>query len=180
MPHFTAIDAFESNNQVHIGWRTENQNTLTGFDIQKSKNRISFITLNNIQASNGVNSYQWTDANPGVGDNYYRIGSIATDGSISYSNIIKVTGVVEKTGFNIYPNPATANNFNLQMANQKAGTYEINLVNSYGQIIMTKIRQDYGGTSVEKLQTQQNIPPGVYHVEIKHGGNIVKVINVVL
>lgn len=180
MPHYTAIGAFESNNQVHVNWKTGNPNTLRSFDIQRSNDKVNFTTLNNIQASNSISSYQWIDANPNVGDNYYRIGSIATDGSISYSNIIKVTSVIEKTGFNIYPNPATVNNFNLQMVNQKAGTYEINLVNSYGQIIMTKIIQYAGGTGVEKLQPQQNIPPGVYHVEIKTGGNIVKVINVVL
>lgn len=179
LPHFTAIGAFEVNNQVNIDWKTENQNKLMYFDIERSKDKINFVLLNNIQAYNTINSYHWVDANPGGGDNYYRIRSVANDGTMSYSNTIKTTNVNVRTGFTIYPNPASTNNFNLQIVNQQAGAYEIKLVNSFGQLFMTKIIQYDGGSSIEKLQPLQNIPPGVYHVEIKTPGNTRKVINVV-
>ncbi|MEO6838536.1 MAG: T9SS type A sorting domain-containing protein [Ginsengibacter sp.] len=179
MPHFTAIGAFVVNNQVNINWTTENQNNLQGFDIEKSRNNVDFISQNNIEARNTSNSYHWVDANSEVGDNYYRIRNIGNDGTISYSNTMKVTIPSEKAGFNIYPNPATANNLNLQMINQQAGTYEIKIVNSFGQQVMTQIINYAGGNGIQKLQPQQNIPPGVYHIEITAPGNIRNVINVV-
>ena len=179
MPHFTAIGAFEVDNQVNIDWKTENQNDLASFDVEKSKDKINFVTLNNIKAYNSINSYHWVDATPSEGDNYYRIANISNDGSVTYSNTMKITILGDKTAFNIYPNPASANNLNLQFINQQKGKYEIKLVNSFGQQLMTKIIQYPGGTGVEKLQPQQNIPPGVYQIEIITPLNLSKVINVV-
>lgn len=179
LPHFLAIGAFVNNNQVYLNWETDNVNKSAQFDIERSNDKINFTSIYNEPAGNTINNYHWIDANPVEGNNYYRIGSVAINGSISYSNIMEVHILKGRTGIGVYPNPATNNTFNLEMINQQPGEYEIKLLNSFGQILMTKIIQYSGGSSIEKLQPQQNIPPGIYYLVIKTPGNESKVINVV-
>jgi len=179
LPHLTALGAFESNNQIQLIWQTENENNLLQFEIEKSLDKINFIKLNTLKAFNTINSYHWVDANPRTGNNYYRIASVDINGNVSYSNIMTVNHENGNPGIRVYPNPASTYNFNLQMVNQQPGNYEIKLFNSTGQLFMTKSIQYSGGSTVEKLQPQQNIPPGIYRLEIKMPGNLTKVINVV-
>jgi hypothetical protein len=179
LPHFTALGAFETNNQIQLNWKTENGNSLLAFDIEKSKDKFNFLKINTMQAFNSINTYHWVDANPGTGNNYYRIRSVAINGNVTYSNIMKINNEKANTGISIYPNPATIYNFNLQMINQQPGVYKIKLLNSSGQLFMLKDINFAGGSSIEQLQPQQNIPHGIYRLEIITPENLSKVINVV-
>ncbi len=113
------------------------------------------------------NNYTWTDAHPLEGNNYYRIRSIGLDGMSYFSDTMKVYVGIGNLEFNVYPNPATAGNLKFQLVNQKAGLYEVRLVNSFGRIFMARTIQHKGGSSLENIRPEVNIPKGIYRLEIK-------------
>ncbi len=177
---FTSVTAFQQNNAVSIDWKTANENNVEQYNIEKSVDKNNFVNSTDIKANNStVNNYHWVDEYPAEGNNYYRIRSIGFSGMIVYSEVRKVYIEKRIAGIKIYPNPATANNLNLQMINQQPGIYEVRLMNSFGQTFITKSIQHAGGSSIENLKTGQSIPKGIYQLEIKTPGGEKKVINVV-
>ncbi len=177
---FTSVTAFQQNTSVNIDWKTANENNVEEYNIERSADDNNFVRSTDIKANNSeINNYHWVDAYPAEGNNYYRIRSIELDGKISYSDVMKVYIEKQNPGIKIYPNPATGNNLNLQIINQRSGIYEVRLMNSFGQIFMTKTIQYPGGSTTEKIKPAQNIPKGIYQLEIKTPGGERKVINVV-
>ncbi len=177
---FTSVMAFEKNNSVSINWGTANEKNVKQLDIERSVNGKDFSKLNSVASQNNpVNNYHWIDASPNEGNNYYRIVSRDLDGKTIYSEVVKVYVSGVRQSIHVFPNPATVNNFNLQMTNQKAGLYELRLINSFGQVFVKKTIQYAGGTSVEKIHLLPTIPKGIYQLEIKTPDEDKKVITVI-
>lgn len=177
---FTSVKAFQQDNSVKIGWMTANETSIEQYDIEKSVTGNNFLKINEIKANNtAINNYQWVDEDPAEGYNYYRIRATNTDGKINYSNVVKLYFGKENQRINIYPNPASVNNLNLQMISQPPGIYEVRLMNSFGQIFMTKTIQYTGGSSIENISPGKNIPKGFYQLEIKTPAGERKVISLV-
>ena len=96
--------------------------------------------------------YQWVDANPVAGNNYYRISSVDINGKVLYSKVVKVFMGKSDPQIMVYPNPVTEGNINLQLVNQPKGTYAIKLINKLGQVMMTKQIKHDEGSSTESMQ----------------------------
>ena len=123
---FTSVSAFEKNNSVAINWGTANEKNVKELDIERSLNGKDFSKLNSVAAqNNSVNNYNWVDASPREGNNYYRVVSRDLDGRTTYSKVMKVYVDKALQSITIFPNPAAINNFNLRMTNQQAGRYEL-------------------------------------------------------
>lgn len=177
---FTSVSALEKNNSVSINWATANEKNVKQLDIERSVNGKDFTKLSYVASQhNAVNNYHWVDASPNEGNNYYRIVSRDLDGKSINSEVVKAYVSGLRQSINVFPNPATVNNFNLQMTNQKAGLYELKLMNSFGQVFVNKKMQYAGGTSVEKIYLLPTIPKGIYRLEIKTPDGDNKVITVV-
>jgi len=177
---FTSVKAFQQDNAVNIDWTTANETSIKQYDIEKSVTGNNFIKITGINAGNtAINNYQSADVNPAEGYNYYRIRAISIDGKINYSDVVKLYFGKGNQRINIYPNPATVNNLNLQMISQPEGIYEVRLMNSFGQKFMTKTIQYKGGSSTENISPGKNIPKGIYQLEIKTPAGERKVISLV-
>lgn len=178
---YTYVNAYQQNNSVNIDWKTANEINVKQYDIERSSDGTNFEKLISANANNqALNHYNWTDINPVEGNNYYRLRSIDFDGKFNFSEILKVYVGKINQGFNVYPNPATGYNFNLQFTNQQAGKYEIRLLNTFGQTFMSRSIQHKGGSSTENINPGQNIPKGIYQLEIKNPAGDKKVISVLL
>ena len=178
--NFTFTNASRKNNFVNIAWQTENTSNVKTFNIQRSADGIHFQNTTIVDPATSIlNEYQYTDEQPASGDNYYRVDAVSASGSEKYSEVMKVNMSSESQTISIFPNPASANNLNLKMTNQPAGTYIIRLLNSFGQSLMVKEMQYKGGTSVEKIQPTQSIPSGIYQLEVKSPDGNRKVISLV-
>ena len=182
LPPFAFISekASEKNNLVNIDWQTANENNIKQFNIESSADGFNYNKLNSITPGKvGSNNYHWVAAFPTSGNNYYRISNVGLDGKLQYSDVMQVNSGKGIQKISIYPNPASVKNFNLQMINQQAGLYEIKLMNFYGQIFFRKLIQYPGGSSIINMQLSQNIPKGIYQLEIRTTGRMSKVLNVV-
>lgn len=177
---FTSVQASKYNNSIKIDWATANETSLKEYNLQKSSSGNNFTNIADINARNTtINNYEWIDAHPAEGYNYYRIEAVNSDGKINYSNVMKLYFGNENQRINIFPNPASENNLNLQLVNECVGKYEIALINSFGQTLMTKTIQYTGGSKIENISPQKNIPKGLYQLEIKMPDGNKKAISVI-
>jgi hypothetical protein len=168
---FTSVNAWQLNNAVTIDWETANENNMKEYSVEKSSDGNHFLNLADINANNfAINKYSYTDAFPSNGYNYYRILSTDINGATKYSQVMNVFSGKGFSEIKVFPNPVTGNKINLQMVNQPVGIYNIRLINSFGQSFMASQLQHPGGSSTETISPSQNIPKGIYHLEVTEPG----------
>jgi hypothetical protein len=109
---FTAV---QKSNQVQLNWSVAEQINVANYEVQTCTDGRTFKTILVTVASSSLSEgYNAIHQNPSTGLNYYRIKSIDKDGSISYSEIRKVT--FGKGGdVVIYPNPVSTGVVNITL-----------------------------------------------------------------
>ena len=92
---------------VKLHWVTSDEINLASYTVEKSADARSFASLANVQAKGDklTNDYVLYDRHPYAKTNYYRLKEINTDGSFTYSNIVRVD-FDKKYTLNISPVPA--------------------------------------------------------------------------
>ncbi|UEG49277.1 T9SS type A sorting domain-containing protein [Ferruginibacter lapsinanis] len=163
--------SLQTDNNIAVEWIVENETNIAKYEVEKSADGASFITAgtkNVAGNNNSTNTYNWLDEHTLTGNNFYRIKIYETNGQVKYSSIVKVSNSnnIEK-GLNVYPNPVTNGTINLHLNNQVAGSYELKLINTLGQIIYNNTLKHTGSnaTYVIKLKESQLIN-GIYQLKI--------------
>ena len=178
---FTSIKAYRVDKNINVEWRVENEMNVKQYEVEKSTNGTQFTTMA-IQAAtaNGGSSsvYVSTDIKPVEGYNYYRVKSVDINGKTAYTNVVKVLMGSLKQDITIYPNPITDGMIHLQLTNQPGGTYGIRLLNTLGQVIVSKEVTHVEGSSTELIKWDYNLAHGMYKLEVTKPDGTVKDINV--
>jgi hypothetical protein len=106
--NWVSFTAKRINGQARLQWKTANEVNTAHFDVERSRNGIDFVRIGEVPAKHGVeNSYDFDDAAPIVGANYYRLKQIDTDGAAKYSVIATVYfGEEAENTLRLYPQPA--------------------------------------------------------------------------
>ena len=84
---------------VNISWTTASEKNNSHFEVTRSADGVSFNKLAEVAGSGNTNTaqhYNYTDAKPASGNNYYRLKQVDHDGKSAYSQIVAVN-----TGFGI-------------------------------------------------------------------------------
>ena len=87
---------------IAVKWHAENEIGIHHYELQRSAEGINFVSLTNTIPTNnngGAATYNYVDAKPLVGENYYRVKAISNNGEVQYTSIVKVTPLV-KAGTN--------------------------------------------------------------------------------
>ncbi len=103
------FEALQRNETVKLFWLTASEQNNSGFEVQGSKNGLSWNKLGFV-TGNGTtqqqNSYEFTDLNPTFGNNYYRLKQIDFDGKFKFSEVAVVNFSTDE--IIVYPNPIKA------------------------------------------------------------------------
>ncbi|MEP7108396.1 MAG: T9SS type A sorting domain-containing protein [Ferruginibacter sp.] len=161
--------AYQKNTNIAVEWKVENEMNMLKYDVEKSTDGSIFTRVNTINVSginNTYNSYSWLDVKAVQGNNFYRIKTYDRNGQGKYSSIVKVAIGKIETGIIVYPNPIKGNLINLRIDNQSAGTYQVKLTNTIGQVIYSDSFKNNGGNSTQSLNTGHKLPAGIYQLEI--------------
>ncbi|HOZ80368.1 MAG TPA: T9SS type A sorting domain-containing protein, partial [Ferruginibacter sp.] len=161
---FTSITAVKNNNGNVVEWKVENELNIASYEIERSTDGINFTKVG--AAAAGGSNYNWFDAYPVSGDNFYRIKSIGNRGAAGFSRIVKVGAVKGRTGYTVYPNPSTDGSFGLQMSNLSAGLYTVKITNGNGQLIWKQSVSHPGGTSTNIINPTSQLGSGNYQLEV--------------
>ncbi len=80
--------------------------------------------------------FDYTDASPLIGMNYYRLRIVDADGRVTYSTAVALLNAVK--GYDIIsiaPNPVVTDNFKLNIASAQAGKMEISIFDMQGRLM---------------------------------------------
>jgi hypothetical protein len=95
-------------NKICLQWATENETSVAGFVVERSKDGQSYQTIANVNAvnSSSMHVYDYTDINVEKTVYFYRIRQVDRDNKYSYSKTVRAD-LSKFQGILIYPNPAT-------------------------------------------------------------------------
>ena len=163
----TSVKAYQQNAGVEVNWNTQSEINMMGYEVEKSKNGVSFIKAGSVTAKLGLtNNYSWFDASPYAGDNYYRIKTIGLDGEIRYTAVVRVSIGKGKQDISVYPNPVKGNSFNLSFNNLEKANYTVNIYNLNGQMVVNKVIAHTGGSSTQSVSLSSFLPAGLYNIKV--------------
>lgn len=74
------------NNNIQLLWSLDDQSNIVKYEIEKSFNEISYSKIGEINTQSTLN-YSYTDLNPIIGINSYRIKTVYSDLTFKYSEI---------------------------------------------------------------------------------------------
>lgn len=176
------IKAYEDNQGVQVEWSTVSDNNLDSCIIQKSLNTLEFTTLGAVKVktrANTLSAYNWLDASPGLGDNYYRIRFINKSGVTSYSRVAKVHCKAANSSVSIVADKSNSNLLTVSFKNVEKGKYWLNLINNNGQKVYTSDINHPGGSAKYSIKLKNLLSAGIYHLQVS-GSNTFKNISVLI
>ena len=179
---YKSVKAYKQANNIAVEWTVENEINISKYEVEKSEDGVSFTKVNATTAT-GANrtstTYTWLDIKPLSGNNFYRIRSVSPDGGIEYSNVMLVKMGNAPSGISVYPNPVVNGIIGAEFKNMPSGVYRINLINQLGQTVFSKTINHAAGSSLQSIQPDNKLAPGIYQMEVTapdHQSNPIKVI----
>ncbi|HET7119147.1 MAG TPA: T9SS type A sorting domain-containing protein, partial [Hanamia sp.] len=171
---FTSITAVQKNADIEVDWKVENESGIQRYEVEESGDGNQFTQVTTVAPqNNGSGNYSWLDENAIAGYHYYRVRSVGKDGQVQYTQIVKVLIGKMDASFSVYPNPIVNGNIHLAFKNEPAGVYGVRLLNSLGQVIVSKVINHGGGSSNEEINPDNRLAKGIYQLEVtKPDGNV--------
>lgn len=173
-----SITATQQDANVVIKWKIDNEYGVQRYEVQRSPDASNFMqigTVNPLGNNLSTVSYSMLDLNPLDGGNFYRVKSFSINGSIAYTGIVKIMFGKGISGISVYPNPVANRTIHIQFNNMAKGDYNVQLINTAGQVVASKVIQHNNGSSSEILTPERNIVKGSYLLRITHpDGSITK------
>jgi hypothetical protein len=77
-----------------------------------------------------------------------------------------LTRVPGKPSITAFPNPVSGGTLSLLFSNQAAGSYQVTVRNSLGQVVFQKAIQHGGSTSTQTLPLGKKLAKGVYQLQV--------------
>lgn len=128
-------------NGVELSWITASETNNYGFDVQRGTDEKNFQRIGFV-AGNGTttaqHSYKFADRDLTAGTYYYRLKQLDTDGTITFSEIVRAdlaTVVREYTLSQNYPNPFNPTT-TIAFALKEDGFVKLRLFNMLGQQVV--------------------------------------------
>ncbi|MFN4007018.1 MAG: T9SS type A sorting domain-containing protein [Chitinophagaceae bacterium] len=154
-----------------LQWITSTEANNLGFEIERSADGRNFTKVGYVasSATNGNStqpiSYNFTDALPLTGNNYYRLKQVDKDGKTSFSNIALVKGNFGKelTLTAVYPNPATTT-LNVLMNAPAFSKTQIVVTDLAGKVLNTYNYQLNAGDNTLSVNVAA-LPSGTYLIK---------------
>ncbi len=170
----TSVKATQKSKNISVEWKVENQSNMKRYDIEKSADGNNFSKVGEVDANHAdASSYNWLDKAPATGYNYYRVRTLDVNGKSATTQIVKVMfGGVTASEISIFPNPIINATINLQLTNMAEGIYNVRVLNSMAQQVLSTPVVHAEGSSSVKIQLSKSLAKGAYQVQITGpGGN---------
>ncbi len=163
-------------NSIVLTWSTVSESDNDYFDLQRSANGIDYFTIAQI-AGNGKSieriNYEYTDNNPLIGKNYYRLIQYDFDGQFEVLDKIVLVDYqlnFEELDFSVFPNPTKTSDINIRIKADPKGDVNVTLQDLYGRLIAIKTVQSSSLYEVIKITPNKSIPAGIYLISVEQFG----------
>lgn len=150
-----------------LEWTTATEENVERFEVQRSRDALSWEVLGFVGANNRGSEYELWDNQPYTGLNYYRLKIIDLDNGYEYSRIIKVE-LKPNASLEIYPNP-TNDRIELRASMKPNSIMEIKLWDVLGRNILSReLMSDASGNISTRLDFPY-LSIGTYYLECTDG-----------
>ena len=159
----TDFKAAKSGNSVNLTWSVAQESNIDDYQVQRSKDGIAFSSVAVVKAKNApaAINYTLTDRLPLRGANYYRL-LINERGVKTYSNVINLKFDGNTRQFSAFLNSNNA--ITIAVSGIQAGTYGLSVVNSNGQVMISKNILTDGDTQNLQVQMPPRLTKGIYRL----------------
>ena len=164
---FSAVAAVRRTGTVQINWMNDTEENVVRYHIERSADGKNFERIGTVESKNNDGAavgYSFTDILAPVSLTYYRITCLETDGNITQSKVVRVTGLEKDSRLSVFPNPVTGHFVDLKV-NLEAGRYQIRIVNLLGQEVFHTCMEHRGGPFEQKIETRE-WASGLYLVQV--------------
>lgn len=153
---------------VELNWTTASESNASHYEIQKSNNGISWITLGSIQAQGNTSTsshYSYRDYNPENTISYYRLKQVDFDGEYkTYDAQSLEPCSVRENSVEISNLPN--NQFQVKITNDTKQSFVMDMYSSNGQKVReTEQINSESGTNLY-VYDSNNLSPGIYIVSV--------------
>ena len=148
-----------------LKWQA-NCNGSISFNIERSSDGIHFETIGNIPATalDCNQPFGFTDNDPLVTNNYYRLRIIEAGGTISYSNIILLSG--DQNGpiwINVVTDPVNGSTIHLQVSSAITGRIKLLITDIAGRNMLSQELSVQAGSNDVSINTR-SLASGIYWI----------------
>ncbi len=166
LSNFTAS---ANNTSVNLQWSTSQESNMDSYEIWRSADGNDFSKIGSVAALNNPLSqeYNFEDAHPSAGNNYYKLAMVGKDGKVSFSKVVSVKAS-SAVAFKAY---TTSSNrvLKIELNDAGSGNLLIEMSNSVGQkIFQTQINSN--GTNQYSVDLHKTLATGIYAVTISKDG----------
>ena len=149
---------------VRLLWSTATEKNNAGYEIERSGDHRNWSGIGFV-AGNGNSvqrrDYEFTDAQPLAGPNYYRLKQMDTDGAYEYSPIVIADVRAGVSGFDVFPNPSSDGLLSFRIVNEKEGEGSLEIFDWVGYKVYRETIDLLPGTNVFPV-SMASFPKGVY------------------
>jgi len=154
-------------NGVELNWTTASETNNYGFEVQRGADEKSFQRVGFV-AGNGTttaqHSYKFADRDLAAGTYYYRLKQLDTDGTITFSDIVRAdlaTVVREYALQQNYPNPFNPTT-TIAFSLKEDGFVKLRLFNMLGQQVVELVNGQLKAGPHTAILDARNLSTGTY------------------
>lgn len=162
-----SFDGYSEKCNAQLKWSTSNEVNLSKFEVEVSKDGISFDRAGTIKpSSSNAGNYQF-NTTQSSGKSYYRLKIIDRDGSFTYSKVIPISTSCSDKVVKVFPNPVKVD----QLLSVNISGYDASvkgdLYSSTGQFVKSYVlKNGANNLSVE------NLAQGFYSLRVSENGSV--------
>lgn len=163
-----AFDVVVQNKKVVLDWLSYSEENHDYYQIERSKDLSNWEILGNVKGagfSNEQINYQFTDYNPMLGNNFYRLVSIDLTGEKEFSEIKQINYSPQEE-INITPNLFKSTELkHIYISGLNEGDYTISIIDLSGKEIFTSSKFL---NSVDEFSLNKELANGLYILRIEN------------
>jgi hypothetical protein len=175
---FIYFAANNSNGNVNLNWSTASEINNKGFVIERSVNGKEFTYVDFVEGAGNTTKttkYNKVDAGAfkvtGVSTLYYRLKQVDFDGTIAYSNTVKVNENESASGLvKVYPNPF-AKSFDVSIVAEHDAKASILVSDISGKLVATTTVELVKGSNTTTVNGLDALTSGIYFVKVINGAS---------
>jgi len=167
------FDAGYNGSNVKLNWTTATETNNAYFGVERSKDALSFETVNIIKGAGNSSEnidYSASDATPYPGDTYYRLKQTDFNGQYRYSPIKMVHTDEVAQAFSINPNPTT-NSCEVLYNCTGSESLSLRIIDYSGRVLSNKTLACSEGRNVSNVDLSGQ-PMGMYVVVLTSGKEV--------
>ncbi len=175
---FIYFAANNNNGNVNLNWSTASEINNKGFVIERSVNGKEFTYVDFVEGAGNTTKttkYNKVDAGAfkvtGVSTLYYRLKQVDFDGTIAYSNTVKVNENESASGLvKVYPNPF-AKSFDVSIVAEQDAKASILVSDISGKLVATTTVELVKGSNTTTVNGLDALTSGIYFVKVINGAS---------